>query len=255
MNLTNNVDFLLITENKKTVRLKNNEWNGFKFGVYLLGEYTKLTVDCNKKSNKKELGHLKIRTSHLWMKSVTSTIDCSGLGFPSDSGPGMGGKARKPFCSGGGAGHGQRGSEENMVQGNGAGGPVYGEKMLLKQLLCGSGGGFGFDGANGNIRYGGSGGGVIEIVVEQHLLNYGTIKANGSHGTGGWGGGGSGGSILIHLRPRPTTSPHVLGNITCKGGNQLYSNKGGDGRIAIYGATFLPEETQKIKPRPFNSVQ
>ncbi|ETO12111.1 hypothetical protein RFI_25265, partial [Reticulomyxa filosa] len=245
--LQNGVDFLLANENDKKILLKNNEWNNFKFGVYLIGEKVTLTVKYNKK---KELGHLKIKTSHLWIKDCKSAIDCSGLGC----------EATQNNCDGGGGGYGSKGEEFDVTRGHGKGGDVYGEQTLLKQIFCGSGGGSAHF-VDGSKHKGGRGGGIIELQIEQHLLNYGAIRSNGNDTKIKWseGGGGSGGSILIDfLSPSyHNTLQHVLGMITCIGGNQVYtcSNKGGFGRIAIYGIHVSTEAMANICPKPFHSIR
>ncbi|ETO02902.1 hypothetical protein RFI_34511, partial [Reticulomyxa filosa] len=78
--------------------------------------------------NKEELGHLKIKTSHLWIKHSSSKIDCSKLGYPKNQGPGKG--------ANGGGGYGTKGEGYN-----GQDGEMYGEETLLKQIHFGSGGG------------------------------------------------------------------------------------------------------------------
>ncbi|ETO00542.1 heterogeneous nuclear ribonucleoprotein [Reticulomyxa filosa] len=123
LSLKNGIDFLLITENEQTIYLKNNEWNNYNFGIFLLGENITLTLNCNK------CGHLKIKTSHLWVKHSSSKIDCSTLGYPNNQGPGKG-KNR------GGGGYGTKGEGYN-----GQAGEMYGEETLLKQIHFGSGGG------------------------------------------------------------------------------------------------------------------
>ncbi|ETO05104.1 hypothetical protein RFI_32292 [Reticulomyxa filosa] len=132
--LKNGVDFLLINESNKIVTLKNNGWNNFKFGVYLLREQITLTVD----GNENELGYLKIRTSHLWIKHCSSKIDCSHLGFPSDEGPGRGGRftgiEQDHYHFGGGGGYGRKGRERNVEKGDGKSGNVYGDETLSNQL-------------------------------------------------------------------------------------------------------------------------
>ncbi|ETO03622.1 hypothetical protein RFI_33780, partial [Reticulomyxa filosa] len=104
-----------------------NEWNNYNFGIFLLGEYITLTLNC------KEFGHLKIKTSHLWIKHSSSKIDCSKLGYPSNHGPGKG-KYGNWSLGGGGYGTKGRGSD-------GQGGEMYGEETLLKEIHFGSGGG------------------------------------------------------------------------------------------------------------------
>ncbi|ETO34283.1 hypothetical protein RFI_02811, partial [Reticulomyxa filosa] len=88
----------------------------------------------------------------------------------------------------------------------------------------------------------GSGGGIIELLIEQQLINHGSIQSNGGNGWGDVdGGGGSGGSILIELQCQSQSYSNKLkqtfGTITCIGGNQNKQYKGGKGRIAIYGST------------------
>ncbi|ETO34742.1 hypothetical protein RFI_02348, partial [Reticulomyxa filosa] len=132
-NLKNGVDFLLVTENQQTFFLKNNEWNNYNFGIFLLGENITLTLDCNRARKKVELGYLKIKTSHLWIGHSSSKIDCSLLGSPMNHGPG---KGKNEHWSGGGGGYGTKG------EGNGRqGGEMYGEETLLKGIYFGSGGG------------------------------------------------------------------------------------------------------------------
>ncbi|ETO16776.1 hypothetical protein RFI_20561 [Reticulomyxa filosa] len=53
--------FLLLNENTQIMKLKNNEWNNYNFGIFLLGENIILTVD----NNKEKFGYLKIRTKKL----------------------------------------------------------------------------------------------------------------------------------------------------------------------------------------------
>ncbi|ETO25478.1 hypothetical protein RFI_11660, partial [Reticulomyxa filosa] len=249
--LQNNVDYLLVNEHNKTIKLKNNECNHFKFGIYLVGRDLKLTVDCNKLKNEHELGILKIRTSHLWIKHSTSSIDCSQLGYPSDFGPGAGAQPSSTFIwsrelHGGGAGYGTIGGESDVSKGHGNGGFIYGEETLLTSIFCGSGGGSGMD-HSASLCKGGFGGGSIQLVIEQHFVNNGSLLANGEFGFAGLGGGGSGGSILIDLCSHYTKHQHVLGNIRCDGGHP----EGGSGRIAIYGTRVSAEDTKKISPKPF----
>ncbi|ETO00297.1 hypothetical protein RFI_37150, partial [Reticulomyxa filosa] len=233
-NLKNGVDFLLVNENKQTIKLKNNEWNNYNFGIFLLGENITITLNCN------DLGHLKIKTSHLWIKHSSSKIDCSQLGYPTNQGPGKGEHS-------GGGGYGTKGKGNN-----GSGGEMYGEKNLLKQIHFGSGGGSAFN------YIGGSGGGIIELIIEQQLTNHGSIQSNGRDGWNG-DGGGSGGSILIELQYQYQSHLNKLkqtfGTITCIGGNRnngMY--KGGKGRIAIYGIELSSDDILEMDPKPFNRL-
>ncbi|ETO21108.1 hypothetical protein RFI_16098 [Reticulomyxa filosa] len=256
--LQNTVDYLLISEDKRKIKLKNNQWNNFRFGIYLLGEGVILTADCGKSNNATEfeLGYLMIKTSHLWIKHKKSAIDCSGLGYPSDLGPGKGGQATTigNGSVGGGGGYGTKGGE-GTENGDGKGGDVYGEETLSKQIFCGSGGGTCREDEH-IIHRGGRGGGVIELVVEQQLINHGKLQCNGKRGedSSTFGGGGSGGSILIKLQSHNALQ-HTMGNITCTGGNHSNENKGGDGRVAIYGIKITAEEMKNINPKPFHQIR
>ncbi|ETO33257.1 hypothetical protein RFI_03851 [Reticulomyxa filosa] len=229
--LKNGVDFLLVNEYRKLVKLTNNEWNDYKFGIFLFGEKITLTVDCNK--DNQELGYLKIKTSHLWIKDPSSKIDCSELGYAHDQGPGRGGSGKW----GSGGGYGTKGSEGEDLLDSSIGRETYGEETLLKEIHFGSGGGSG----RKSSSHPGSGGGIIKLLIEQQLINHGSIRSNGGNG---WrsGGGGSGGSILIELQcqsqSHPNTLKHTFGTITCTGGNSSGGgSSGGEGRIAIYGST------------------
>ncbi|ETO33688.1 tenascin XB-like protein [Reticulomyxa filosa] len=227
-NLENGVDFLLVTANNHTINLKNNEWDNYKFGIFLLGKNITLIPNCY------ELGYLKIKTSHLWIKHPSSKIDCSKLGYPANQGPGMGEDE-------GGGGYGTKGGGNDRQSGE-----MYGEETLLKQIHFGSGGGGIF------LNEGGSGGGIIELIIEQQLINHGSIQANGEDGRSS---GGSGGSILIELQCQSHLNElkQTFGTITCIGGSGVY-NKGGDGRIAIYGIELSSDDILKINPKPFNRL-
>ncbi|ETO20966.1 hypothetical protein RFI_16237 [Reticulomyxa filosa] len=242
--LKNGRDYLLVQENNQVIRLKNNELTCFKYGIYLLGENIKLTSDCDKDHG--ERGHIKIKTSHLLITHQSSSIDCSGLGYLPDSGPGKGGKGFR----GGSAGHAAKGGER-IGEKNGAGGDMYGEETLLKEIHFGSGGGTAYG------RYsGGRGGGIIEITIDTQLESYGSIRCNGTEGTSEWkmnhGGRGSGGSILIKFTQSKNTLTQTFGRIECRGGGKKrVQRKGACGRIAIYGAEVSPDQILKIEPHPF----
>ncbi|ETO20632.1 keratin, type II cytoskeletal 1-like isoform 6 [Reticulomyxa filosa] len=228
-NLKNGVDFLLVTENEQTIKLKNYDWNNYNFGIFLLGEYITLTVACE------SFGHLKIKTSHLWIKHSSSKIDCSELGYPMNQGPG---KGEFKNWSGGGGGYGTKGEGDD-----GQGGGMHGEATLLKQIHFGSGGGG---------RFGGSGGGILGLIIEQQLINHGSIQSNGGNGLGG----GSGGSILLELQCQSQSHlnklKQIFGTIKCIGGYGEYD--GGKGRIAIYGIELSSDDILKIDPIPFNRL-
>ncbi|ETO10333.1 hypothetical protein RFI_27044 [Reticulomyxa filosa] len=244
--LINGVDFLLVNENKKTIGLKHQQWNIYNFGVYLLGNELTLCPDGKYNSTSPEnIGHLCIKTSHLWIKHSSSKIDCTGRGY--QRGPG----ASTDGCSSG-AGYGTKGDapSKNIKDYLGTSGQVYGEETLLKEIHYGS----------GSDKY--CGGGIIELIIEQQLINHGSIQSNGN---GAWsnGGGGSGGSILIelqcHSQSQPNTLEQTLGIITCTGGkidkSYYEAGAGGDGRIAIYGIELSSEDLKHINPKPFNRMQ
>ncbi|ETO27061.1 hypothetical protein RFI_10073 [Reticulomyxa filosa] len=243
--LKNGVDYLLVTEPNKRIELESDKWHHFKFGIYLLGEKTTLTV----RQDSDDLGHLKIKTSHLWI-GKECRISCDGLGYRKHSGPGKGQSASKHFQTGGGASYGSKGRVFNSVNGRGKNGVIYGDKTLLKEIYFGSGGG------SARFPYfkleGGRGGGIIEIIVEQQIINKGFIECNGlrgnelrnyrgliSLGVGGGSGGGSGGSILVVLQ----APSHIYQNFGCiqciDRDNYCCVNRGGCGRIAIYSRYFL----------------
>ncbi|ETO34834.1 hypothetical protein RFI_02253 [Reticulomyxa filosa] len=172
---------------------------------------------------------------HLWIKHSSSKVDCSQLGYPKNQGPGNGGNG---FLSGGG-GYGTKGEGNS-----GRAGEMYGEETLLKEIHFGSGGGSIFN------SIGGSGGGIIELIIEQQLINHGSIQSNGGNG------GGSGGSILIELQCQSQSQSNKLeqtfGTIKCIGGSEGY--RGGKGRIAIYGIELPLNDIKQIDPKPFNRL-
>ncbi|ETO06856.1 hypothetical protein RFI_30530 [Reticulomyxa filosa] len=256
--LKNGVDFLLMCEKERKIKLENHKWHHFKFGVFIMGENNKLTVDCNRERNKNDLGHLKIKTSHLRIgKSCSISCDC--LGYPCDTGLGKGEKASKELRGGGGASYGTKGASFNAVDGHGRNGRLYGEETLLKEIHFGSGGGSAMYKPCGDELEGGDGGGIIEIIVQGQIANEGHISCNGHRGIhlrhfGGLkqvgGGGGSGGSILIVVQA-PHDVPQQFGTIWCLGGgNHSYTkqpNKGGHGRIAIYTKCDKRDSSKCIK--------
>ncbi|ETO24543.1 hypothetical protein RFI_12613 [Reticulomyxa filosa] len=242
--LQNGVDFLLSTENRKKIKLENHKWHNFKFGVYLLGKSIILTADCDINDNN-DLGHLKLKTSYLWIEN-SCVISCSGLGYPSDTGPGKGEKNSEELRAGGGASHGSKGRSFNAANGNGKNGQLYGEDTLLKEIHFGSGGGCAKFKSYQTYLKGGNGGGIIEIIVQRQIINKGCIECDGKLGRYMYSnecpkqivsGGGSGGSILIIVQA-PHDVYQKFGVINCTGGgNHPYLcqvNKGGNGRIAIY---------------------
>ncbi|ETO28963.1 hypothetical protein RFI_08164 [Reticulomyxa filosa] len=251
--LRNGIDFLLLTENERQVKLENNKWHCFKFGVFLLGHGISLTVQ-NDADDVNDMGHLKLKTSYLWIQN-TCVIHCNSLGYPSDMGPGKGEKGTEIRRAGGGASYGSKGRTRNFVSGNGKNGVPYGEDSLLKEIHFGSGGGSTFVCKKSHWE-GGRGGGIIEIIVEQQLISEGAIECNASGG--GWididAGGGSGGSILLVLQA-PCHIPHLLGHIVAAGGGTFNRGiyTGGHGRIAIYSRAIALLAMHTVFPPPYTS--
>jgi RHS repeat-associated protein/uncharacterized repeat protein (TIGR01451 family) len=139
---------------------------------------------------------------------------------------------------GGGATNAQYYSSSGNPAGSGLAGLTYGTSEL-RRLYLGSGGGGGNAGS-----YGGDGGGIIWMDVDQ-LTVTGTIQANGGGGSGGsWGsGGGSGGSVHLHV------DSATIGNeqVAALGGSRFCANGcggyGGTGRIRIDYTTYLSGTT------------
>jgi len=236
--LVNGKDYLWVTDNNKIIKLPNNQWTYYKYGIYLTGYNIQVTSDTNN-----ELGYLKIKTSHLWI-NPTSRIDCNGLGYDCDEGFGKGDVG---FIYGKGAGHGTRGGRDENE------GKIYGEASLLQEIHCGSGGGSNHPNALHAGFRGGRGGGVIQLHVKQHMVNYGMVSCNGDDGNELWSGGGSGGSIRIQLENHNKLMKfeHNLGRIEAYGGSRSRINAGGVGRIALHGKQLLCNQLQFIYPEPF----
>ncbi|ETO15265.1 hypothetical protein RFI_22099 [Reticulomyxa filosa] len=229
--LENGKDYLLVEKSNTKIQMKNKEWNEYKYGIFLLGKNIEITCDCANEG----LGHLRIRCSHLLLANDTCVIHCNGLGFKSMKGPGHG-------KLGAGGGYGTKGTGKQ-------GGKSYGEETLLKEIYFGSGGGVPVMGTGG-----GNGGGIIELVITQHFVNYGKIQCNGLDGSDYLGGGGgSGGSILIKVVNEKNNFKHVTGTLQCLGGNPNTSwREGGVGRIAIYGFALQPKDLEHITPIPYH---
>ncbi|ETO01440.1 hypothetical protein RFI_36000 [Reticulomyxa filosa] len=146
--LENGKDYLLIEKHNTKIGMKNKEWNEYKYGIFLLGKNIEITCDVASE----ELGHLRIRCSHLYFANETCLIHCNGLGFKSMKGPGHG-------KLGAGGGYGTKGTGKQ-------GGKCYGDESLLKEIHFGSGGG---------VSMLGNGGGIIELIISQYIVNYGKI--------------------------------------------------------------------------------
>ena len=154
-------------------------------------------------------------------------ISANAKGLESGQGEGAGNMTADHRAGGGGAGHGGTGGKGSS---NAAGGCEYGS--LMAPETPGSGGGY-------NTSYasaGGTGGGVIKLVVDGVFTLDGAITCNGTVGLSmgsGAGGGGSGGSIWIDANTLDGE-----GSISANGGpgSDAYNGGGGGsgGRIAVY---------------------
>ena len=145
------------------------------------------------------------------------SMDVSGRGYASASGPGVG--CSNGSESGGGGGH---GGVEGVSAKGCPGGGAY--DSFLTPTLPGSGGG------NGYATSGGFAGGIIQLTVGGTLRVDGALTAQGANPTsGGYGGGGAGGSITLVVDTLAGT-----GTISANGGNGSNpGGGGGGGRIAV----------------------
>jgi len=168
-------------------------------------------------------GNISITTIDL---NIDGAINTNGYGYSNGNGDGAGVNATGTYVGSGGAGHGGFGGDGEDT----SGGSIYGS--TLKPSSYGSGGG------DCNGIAGGSGGGILSLIVRNTLTLSGSILSNGENGvrgsSGRVSGAGSGGSIYI-------TANSILGqgNISANGGNgdkESTSESGGGsaGRIAVY---------------------
>ena len=149
--------------------------------------------------------------------TVNGSINLSGKGHGSASGPGAGASG----TCGGGAGHGGCGGRSRDGL---AAGAAYGS--ILEPTGAGSGGGD--DTSHGD--HGGAGGGALRMIVGGTLSVNGSIASNGINGPGS-AGGGSGGSIWLTIGTLAGS-----GTISATGGQSPSGAGGGGagGRIAIH---------------------
>ena len=181
---------------------------------------------------------------------IEGILTANTQGEPTGIGSGAGGDATGGDVwngGGGGGGYGGNGGAGHLGSQNTSGGiagSYYGINTNPTDL--GSGGGScGINGAPSIYGVGGSGGGLINMMVTGTLTVNGTISANGENGAvgnndeteRGGGGGGSGGSININTNIISGSGTIIVngGN----GGNGAPNNSGGGGgggggRIAIF---------------------
>ncbi|MBM3883510.1 MAG: hypothetical protein FJ387_28035 [Verrucomicrobia bacterium] len=141
-----------------------------------------------------------------------SAINANGRGHPNKQGPGAGQSGWfSGGSTGGGAGGGFGGTGGSGWKGT-TGGSSYGS--IVAPMDLGSGGG----GTTDSWVVGGSGGGLIRLVVGGTLSVDGTLSANGTVPSVGSGGGGAGGSVYLTVG-RLRGDGHILA-------------RGGDGEAA-----------------------
>mgnify|MGYP006124999423 FL=1 len=189
-------------------------------------------------------------------------IDASGLGFAAGDHSAVGappsdcshGKSRCGESTGGGwsgAGHGGNGGASNasdvlmVAEGIGfaylAHDEGQNETLLTTPHGCGSPGGgqVVVDPERGDTIYtGGSGGGLLRMIVDTTFILYGILAVEGGNGTvygsignRSSGGGGSGGTILLRM----TSRSGLEGHRDAPGRESLASAAGGGGGIGQFG--------------------
>jgi hypothetical protein len=161
-------------------------------------------------------------------------------------GAGVSGNAGLSGAAGGGGGFGAAGHPGTGSSGNGAGGMITGDPMLVKLDYSageegnrGNGGGGGGGATIGTAGTGGGGGGTIELTAGGTITisGAGAVRSKGGDGIkgsgvtpGGDGGGGSGGAILV--RTGGGVSPASVGGwLSAPAGG----NSGGSGGAGAIG--------------------
>ncbi len=222
---------MLVVDGPMTISADDATYDGYD--VVVTGETAVLTISgdhvlaslvvtAGGSVEHESLLGLTLTVTHDLEIDAGASIDVSGLGFPTDEGPGAG---HSSTYYGSGAGHGGVGGD--AAEGV-PGGETYGS--AANPLALGSGGG------SGGETAGGTGGGQVSLAVGGTLTVNGALRADGEDGAAGlttWpyrSGGGSGGSILIHC-----ASLQGIGTISASGGEAPVNGGGGSGgRIAIY---------------------
>ena len=158
----------------------------------------------------------------------TATIDVSGCGYGSDTGPGAGGPGGVQ-SGGGGGGHGGDGAVGTGNGGGAEGGGANDAVLFPTDIGSGGGGGAGYPG--------GAGGGRVFVEAGGELVIDGIIRADGRAGaTAGIdraGGGGAGGSV--DLRAPAIVGVGHVGADGGRGADNYYADGGGGaaGRLRI----------------------
>ncbi|MEQ9095041.1 MAG: immunoglobulin domain-containing protein [Phycisphaerales bacterium] len=160
----------------------------------------------------------------------SAEFTASGMGFPTDQGPGAGTAGR---TWGGGGGHGGAGGNGRSDDPEAIGGGSYGIDTFPTTL--GSGGGRDPD----SDIDAGAGGGAFRLSVGGTLMLDGPVLADGISGRGEQAGGGSGGSIWIDANAITGTN-----GVFARGGTgPSAGGGGGGGYIAIYSCLVSPSVT------------
>lgn len=187
-------------------------------------------------------GTLRIKCLTECIIAANAVLSVNGLGYECGRGSGTtGGSPKGPPIkftdrsayrnNGGGGGPGQSAGYGTKGEGE-FGGDVYGDEKL-STLHLGSGGG-----CDRGSHYAGTGGGALHLET-RHLINRGTIAANGAPGN--CCGGGSGGSIHIVVEHLSTAK----GKIQALGGH-CNDYKAGYGRIRIETHRVQIEKREEI---------
>ena len=207
---TNGVDYLLTSPDGILTQLQRTTNSTIPDGANVLVSYDVLLGMLPAGLNLSVTGNVEV--------AVGGVINANGKGYSGNAGPGAGHSAGSPL-DGSGAGYGGIGG---MSSSNAVGGTTYGSYSQPANL--GSAGGASY------ARFGGNGGGAIQITAGGTFIVNGTISADGANGTNSRSGGGSGGSIWL--------TAHVVsgsGAIHAQGGagEPTHGGGGGGGRIAI----------------------
>lgn len=202
-------DAVSVTLQNSTVIYANVQWTNI----------SSLSIDSTSAIDANELGCTNPSSSHGYGPDNSNVCTQSLAGF--GRGASTGGVE--------GAGHGGAGGAGSATGGDGA---TYGSEAA--PVLLGSSGG------SNNYAYGGTGGGLIYIVVDGNVLHSGTLTADGgdaiydgndNHSSGG----GSGGSIFLTVNG---ILSGVSGKLSADGGDGLDGGLydgggGGGGRISV----------------------
>lgn len=183
--------------------------------------YSSITIDgvlSHSKNTTAETHEIHLTTTGAFSVGATGSVDVTGMGYTSGSGPGAGVDAGN---WGSGAGHGGDGGDTD--DGGSTGGSAYGSATDPQNI--GSGGGP--DGA----ATGESGGGMIEIDADSMSIAGNIVADAGTDGTGNDRGGGAGGSINLSA----TNAVTGVGLLSANGssGQDSRSGAGAGGRIRV----------------------